>query len=88
MLSRRELVISILDKAVAEADFREALLSDPKAAITGEFDVRIPDGLDIKVHEADSDTVHLQLPPRPEVLGEGQLEAVSGGCGPLGHNCF
>ena len=79
MYDQRELILSIIEKAAVEDDFREALLSDPKAAITGEFDVNVPDGLEFKVHEADRNTVHVTLPPRPEVLDEGQLEASSGG---------
>ena len=79
MQERRELVLSILDKAATEADFREALISDPRSAISGEFDVSIPEGIDIKVHEADASTVHLALPPGPEVLSEGELAKASGG---------
>ena len=86
MNKRMEMFSSIVEKAAADGSFREALLTDAKSAITREFDVTIPDGMEIKVHENDSNTVHLPLPARPEILKEGQLNQVSGGgdvCGIL-----
>lgn len=85
MTERQQVFISIMEKAAQDADFREGLLADAKAAISREFDVSIPDGLRIVVHENDADTVHLPLPAKPQVLAEGQLDQVSGGinCGCL-----
>ncbi|MDE0451664.1 MAG: NHLP leader peptide family RiPP precursor [Gammaproteobacteria bacterium] len=71
--------MSIVEKAATDADFRDGLLADPKATISREFDVTIPDGLRIVVHENDADTVHLPLPAKPQILEEGQLDQVSGG---------
>ena len=85
MQERLQMFMSILEKAAQDADFREGLVTDPKATISREFDVAIPDGLQIVVHENDADTVHLPLPPKPQILAEGQLDQVSGGinCGCL-----
>lgn len=79
MKGRQQVFVSIMEKAAQDDDFRQGLLSDPKATISREFDVAIPDGLRIVVHENDPDTVHLPLPAKPQVLSEGQLDQVSGG---------
>ena len=81
MNKRQELFLSILEKAAEDPDFRNSLLSDAKAAISEEFDVTVPDGLNIVVHENDRNTVHLPLPAKPRILGEGELRQVSGGEG-------
>lgn len=85
MNKRQELFLSILEKAAEDPDFRNRLLSDAKAAIGEEFDVTVPDGLNIVVHENDLNTVHLPLPAKPAILGEGELRQVSGG---EGISCF
>ena len=79
MKERQQMFMSIVEKAAMDADFRDGLLADPKATISREFDVTIPDGLRIVVHENDADTVHLPLPAKPQILKEGQLDQVSGG---------
>ncbi|MDE0451659.1 MAG: NHLP leader peptide family RiPP precursor [Gammaproteobacteria bacterium] len=81
MKERQQMFMSIVEKAATDADFRDGLLADPKATISREFDVTIPDGLRIVVHENDADTVHLPLPAKPQILKEGQLDQVSGGGG-------
>ena len=81
MKERQQMFMSIVEKAAMDADFRDGLLADPKATISREFDVTIPDGLRIVVHENDADTVHLPLPAKPAILKEGQLDQVSGGGG-------
>lgn len=81
MKTRQELFFSILEKAKEDPDFRDSLLVDAKGAISREFDVTVPEGLNIVVHENGPETVHLPLPARPQVLDEGQLAQVSGGGG-------
>ena len=79
MQEPKQIFMSIVEKAAMDADFRDGLLADPRATISREFDVTIPDGLRIVIHENDADTVHLPLPAKPEILEEGQLDQVSGG---------
>lgn len=81
MNERQQILVSILDKAGQDPDFREGLLEDPKATISREFDLKIPDGVRIVVHENDSETVHLPLPAKAQILGEGQLDQVAHGGG-------
>ena len=68
----------IVEKSALDTDFRQQLLADPKTAISNELGVSIPDSMNIIVHESDMQTVHLALPPDPN-LTEEQHEAVSAG---------
>ena len=78
MTTATELKTRILNKADEDVDFRARLIADPKAAISAETGVTIPDGFDVAVHEDSATTAHLVLPPSPE-LTEAELEKVSGG---------
>ena len=78
MRSGDEMLQQIVDKSVLDAGFRQQLLADPKTVISEELGIAIPDSMTIKVHESDMQTVHLALPPDPN-LTEEQLEAISAG---------
>ena len=78
MRSGEQMLKQIVEKSALDADFRQKLLSDPKSTISQELGITIPDAMDIKVHESDMQTVHLALPPDPNITEE-QLEAVSAG---------
>ena len=78
MRSGDEMLKQIVDKSALDADFRQQLLSDPKGTISGELGITIPDSMSIEVHESDMQTVHLALPPDPNITEE-QLEAISAG---------
>ena len=78
MKSGDEMLRHIVEKSALDADFRQQLLADPKTAIGDELGISIPDSMDIMVHESDMRTVHLALPPDPNITEE-QLEAVSAG---------
>ena len=78
MRSGDDMLRQIVDKSALDTDFREQLLADPKATISGELGITIPDSMNIQVHESDMQTVHLALPPDPNITEE-QLEAISAG---------
>ena len=78
MRSGDEMLAQVVEKSAVDADFREQLLADPKAAISSELGITIPDSMNIIIHESDMQTVHLALPPDPNITEE-QLEAVSAG---------
>ena len=78
MRSGDQMLQQIVDKSALDADFRQQLLADPKTTISEELGIAIPDSMTIKVHESDMQTVHLALPPDPNITEE-QLEAVSAG---------
>lgn len=68
----------LTDRAIEDADFRQQLISDPKAVIADEFGVELPESLTIVVHQNDANTFHLSLPAGPE-LSEEQLEMIAAG---------
>ena len=84
MKTTQEMEKAIIDKASEDADFRAQLLSNPKDAIHQAVGVPVPEGLTIKVHEGDSMTAHLVLPPNSK-LSSADLSAVAGGDHPEGY---
>ena len=78
MKSGDEMLRQIVDKSAVDAEFRQQLLADPKTAITAELGITMPESMNVVVHESDMQTVHLALPPDPNITEE-QLEAVSAG---------
>ena len=78
MTTATELKDRILNKAEEDGEFRARLIADPKAAISSEVGVAMPDGFDVAVHEDSATTAHLVLPPSPK-LSEAELETVAGG---------
>lgn len=77
MNSIEEMNAQLVQKASLEDEFRNKLLSDPKAVIHQEFGIQIPGDVEIKVHQNDMNTIHLALPATE--LAEEQLEAIAAG---------
>ena len=78
MRSGDEMLQQIVERSALDEDFRQALLSDPKTTISEELGITIPESMTVEVHESDMQTVHLALPPDPNITEE-QLEAISAG---------
>ena len=87
--SPNEMRLKIVGRATEDPDFRAWLLSDPKGAIGQELNVTIPASLSIEVHEENSTTAHLVLPPSSR-LSESALQEIAASArvdqirGPLG----
>ncbi len=78
MRSGDEMLKQIVEKSALDAEFRQQLLADPKSTICAELDITMPESMNIQIHESDMQTVHIALPPDPNITEE-QLEAVSAG---------
>ncbi|MDE0096082.1 MAG: NHLP leader peptide family RiPP precursor [Gammaproteobacteria bacterium] len=78
MRSGDEMLKQIVEKSALDTDFRQQLREDPKTTISNELGITIPDSMNIIIHESDMQTVHLALPPDPNITEE-QLEAISAG---------
>ena len=78
MQTAQDMEKTVLEKANEDADFRARLLSNPKAAIQQAVGVTVPEGFTIEVHEEDSMTAHLVLPPTGK-LSPADLSTVAGG---------
>jgi hypothetical protein len=81
---RIKLQNQLIEKAMKDEGFRNALLTSPKATLEEEFKMKIPESLDIKILEEDANTIYLVLPSPPNIgnseeLSESELELVSGG---------
>ena len=81
-MTRGEILDHLAKFAGESADYRKALLADPKAVISKQFAMEIPDNVQVKVVEDTADTVYVVLPHAVETgaeLSDADLEAVAGG---------
>jgi hypothetical protein len=78
---RGEYTERLIARASSDEEFRRRLLDEPKAAISDELGVEIPDELTIRVIEEEAGEVVLALPPAasPEALRDEELASVAGG---------
>ncbi len=84
MEMRKQIEQQIIEKAMKDESFRKLLLEEPKITLEREVGMRIPDSINVKVIEEDTQTFYLVLPAKfnPETedeLTEADLEMVSGG---------
>ena len=47
-------------------DYKERVIADPRGMLTEAFDLRIPEGKQIRVHDSTSDVRWMVIPQRPE----------------------
>ena len=73
-----EMRAHIMTRAAEDDEFRTQLLADPKAAISAELGVFIPDKFTIQVHEDTATAAHLVLPSPDRLSGKELEEAVGG----------
>jgi len=77
-MTLEEMKSQITTKSAEDEDFRDRLIADPKAVISEEFGVFVPDEFNVQVHEDSATTAHFILPPSAR-LTEADLTMVSGG---------
>ena len=85
MKSEQEVKAALLEKAGADPAFRARLVADPVETVEQEFDIGIPEGFSLHVHEETATSAHLVLPSAGG-LDVTAMGAVSGGLvrtGPL-----
>ena len=68
----------LIAKASRDEHFRRALVADPVGTVNAEIGGRLPEDLDVEVHEESHETLHLVLPAPMELTGA-ELEGVAGG---------
>ena len=78
MKTPEEMRDHLIAKASTDEAFRKKLLSDPRTSIEAEFNITIPEGVSVQVHENSAQTVHLLLPPAVK-LSEKELSVAAGG---------
>lgn len=70
--TEQELITQIIEKAWNDPAFKQQLLADPKTAIAEEFDVTIPENIELTVVEETSTSFYLVIPPAPGDQPEGE----------------
>ncbi|GAB4191024.1 MAG: hypothetical protein Tsb002_19360 [Wenzhouxiangellaceae bacterium] len=77
---RKSIETELVEKALTDEAFRQALLADPKAALEKEWGVTLPEGLNIKVHQEKRNELHVVLPnaaAASDELGSAELSSTS-----------
>ncbi len=88
-MTRNDLEARLVARAWQEDEFKQELLSNPRAAFKREFGdaISLSEDVEIQVIEETGKTFCMVIPKKPnmntEELSEDQLEAVAGGIGPL-----
>ena len=71
---------AIRNRLASDPAFREALLADPRAAVSELLGVELPDTVTITVHEESLTDVHLVIPAAAtDEMTDADLELVAGG---------
>ena len=78
--TRAEIDALISERIADDPSFRDALLSDPRAALSALVQTEIPEFIAVTVHEESLTDVHLVIPEAPgDEIAEEDLEMVAGG---------
>jgi hypothetical protein len=96
--ARQALEAQLIDRAMKDEGFRQALVHDPKSVFERELGIRVPENLTVEVLEESPTTVYLVL-PRPLAnagveLSDEELQAAAGGtsgwdtCGDTCYTCW
>lgn len=80
----------LMRSLLTDASAREAFLKDPKAALEKATGEKVPEGVEIVVHEAKEKQHHIVLPPLMTAgsFSDDQLDQVAGGSGPTDKGCW
>jgi hypothetical protein len=82
--ARAELERRLIQRSLEDEDFKQQLLSEPKAIIEREIGTQLPERVRVVAVEETADTIYLVLPSASPLVGEGGelsdqlLESVSG----------
>ena len=81
-VTRRDLETQLIEKAWKDPVFRKEVVRDPKGMFEKYVGQKLPDKVNIIVHEEDANTLHFSIPRAPSNLNElsdEELEKVAGG---------
>ena len=81
MTDERNQLAELFAACWKDESLKARFMSDPKAALA-EFDIAVPDGIDVNVVENSDNCVHITLPAAPEKhreLSDEQLNNAPGG---------
>jgi len=79
MISKENFMQRITKASAESPEFRAKFMADPKSTIEANLKFKLPDNLEIVVHEDTPNKLNIVLPAVSEELSEIELSAVSGG---------
>ncbi|MGF1575903.1 MAG: NHLP leader peptide family RiPP precursor [Cyanophyceae cyanobacterium] len=90
VLTRKDLELKLVAKAWQDDAFRQQLLNNPRATIQQELGIELPEDVEVKIFEEQSDQAYVLLLQKPtrvdqatiresEELSDESLDAVAGG---------
>jgi Nitrile hydratase, alpha chain len=77
-MSRRDLEAKLVARAWADDGFRERLKADPRAAVTEETGMTVPESIELEVLEETSQKAYLVIPADRVAMSDEELEVASG----------
>ena len=86
MTEQKNQLASLFAACWKDEALKARLMADPKAVLA-EYDMSVPDGIDVKVVENADDCVHITLPAPPAGgmdLSDDDMSSAAGG----GFNCY
>ena len=88
VISRGQLEDKIREAAMKDAEYRQALIDDPKAVLSKEWGEELPAKLEVKTVEETGNVIYLTVPklvPQSgDELSDEDLQKVAGGSGDVG----
>ncbi|MAB29265.1 MAG: NHLP leader peptide family natural product precursor [Planctomycetaceae bacterium] len=79
MTEQRNKLVDLFAACWKDEPLKARFMADPKAVLA-EYDMPVPDGIDVKVVENTDDCVYITLPKRPSgELSDEELESAAGG---------
>jgi hypothetical protein len=81
MTEQRNQLAALFAACWKDEALKQRFMSDPKAVLA-EYDMPVPDGMDVKVVENADNTVHITMPAAPDGhhdLSDEELSAAAGG---------
>ena len=79
--TKKEIKQQVVEKALKDETFRNKLKSDPKGTMEEMLGVKMPEKINLSVHQEDPENVHIVIPhsPQKNELSEEELSGVAGG---------
>lgn len=78
-MTREELQIRIAEALAQDPQFRDRLVSDPRAVVSELTGLSMPEAVKVTVHQESLSDIHLVIPASSSALSEEDLELVAGG---------